>query len=297
MNVLITGACGFIGRELIKELEVHGHDLRLLDMTRPEDATVFRGQAGRAHIPLVTDWPFVQAEVTDPEAMLTACTDMEAVIHLAGEPRGLPEIGVETFRSNALGTFVAIDSAHRAGVQRFMCASSINAFGTFFWRLSGKPAPYTSMPLSEDFEPVPEDPYSLSKLVNEETCATYHRAYGMTTAAFRFAGVWPQERYEQTLEQGLLPTTAWSDDLYQWVHVSDIVRGIRQALETANMPGYGAYTLGAGDTRCPEPTLNLLTQFRPDLAVTTALPGRAPLLSIEKARSTFGYDPQYRLGD
>jgi nucleoside-diphosphate-sugar epimerase len=297
MKVLITGACGFIGRNLIKELETRGHELRLLDMTRPEDATVFRGAEGRAHVPLVTDWPFIQAEITDPDAMLAACADMDAVIHLAGEPRGLPEIGVETFRSNALGTFVTIDSAHRAGAARFMCASSINAYGTFFWRLSGKPAPYTTLPLDESFSPVPEDPYSLSKLVNEETCAAYYRAYGMTAVAFRFAGVWTHERYEQALEQGLPATTAWSDDLYQWVHVGDIARGIRQALESEQVSGFGVFTLSAADTRCPEPTMELLQRFRPDLSVEPHLQGRAPLLSIDTARPACGYVPQFRLGD
>lgn len=299
MKVLLTGACGFIGRNLIKELEGRGHELRLVDMTRPEDATVFAGREGRKSIPLVTDWPFIQAEITDPDAMRSACEGMDAVINLAGEPRGLPEIGVETFRSNALGTFVVINSAHEVGVQRFMCASSINAFGTFFWRLSGEPSPYTTMPLDETFSPVPEDPYSLSKLVNEETCAAFNRAYGMTTAAFRFAGVWSQDRYAEAQTAGLQPTTAWADDLYQWVHVEDIATGIRQALEQEDLPGFGAYTLGAADTRCPEPTMSLLEQFRPDLAqsVTRPLPGRAPLLSIDKARQTFGYSPQCTLGE
>jgi nucleoside-diphosphate-sugar epimerase len=155
------------------------------------------------------------------------------------------------------------------------------------------------MPIDETFPPVPEDPYSLSKLVNEETCAAFHRAYGMTTAAFRFAGVWSKEMYEKRLADGLQPTIQWSDDLYQWVHITDIVEGIRMALEEPNLPGYGAYTLSGADTRCPEPTLVILNKLRPDLAqnVLTPLEGRAPLLSIERARSTFGYAPRFRLGD
>ncbi len=296
MKVLITGACGFIGRNLIRELEP-SHELRLLDQTLPAEATVFAG-ATRTAIPLESDWPFIQAEITDTAAMRQAMAGMDAVIHLAGEPRGLPEIGVETFRANALGTFVAIDAAHAVGIQRFFCASSINAYGTFFWRLSGQPVPYTKLPLDESFPPIPEDPYSLSKQVNEETCAAYHRAYGMTTAAFRFAGVWSHDRHEQALADGLPATTTWSDDLYQWVHVADVVTGLRQALERVDLPGFGVYTLGAGDTRCPEPTMDLLQRFRPDLAATVVPPldGRAPLLSIEHARQTFGYVPGYRLG-
>ena len=137
MKVLITGATGFIGRNLIRALEP-AHELRLLDQARPEEATMFAG-ATRLVAPFATDWPFVQADITDEAAMLAAMDGMDAVIHLAGEPRGLPEIGVATFRDNALGTFVAIDTARRAGVGRFFCASSINAFGTFHWRLSGRP--------------------------------------------------------------------------------------------------------------------------------------------------------------
>ena len=57
----------------------------------------------------------MQADITDEAAMLAAMDGIDAVIHLAGEPRGLPEIGVATFRDNALGTFVAIDTAQRAG--------------------------------------------------------------------------------------------------------------------------------------------------------------------------------------
>ena len=120
----------------------------------------------------------------------------------------------------------------------------------------------------------------------------------MTAIAFRFAGVWSHERHTQTLEDGLEPTIGWSDDLFQWVHVADIARGIRKALEADRLTG-GAYTLGAGDTRCPEPTMTLLEQYRPDLAQTLkeSLPGRAPLLSIAKSQEAFGYDPQFRMGD
>jgi nucleoside-diphosphate-sugar epimerase len=299
MKILITGACGFIGRNLIKELEPN-HELRLLDQNRPEEATVWAPSTptGRALSPIKTDWPFIQAEIIDDTAMRAACQGMDAVVHLAGQPSGLPEIGVEIFRTNALGTFVAINEAHQVGVQRFMCASSINAFGTIYWRLSGKPSPYDRMPIDETFPPVPEDPYSLSKLVNEETCAAFNRAYNMTTAAFRFAGVWSQEVYEKRMNDGLKPTEQWLDDLFQWVHIADIVTGIRQALEKPDLPGFGAYTLSAGDTRCPEPTMDILRKFRPDLAqnVVTPLEGRAPLLSIGLAQRTFGYSPRYRLG-
>jgi len=73
MKVLITGACGFIGRRLIEELE-SAHELRLVDQSRPDEATIFvGGQAERAAAPFETQWPFLQADITDLDAMRQAC--------------------------------------------------------------------------------------------------------------------------------------------------------------------------------------------------------------------------------
>ncbi len=296
MNVLITGAAGWLARELGAELGER-HQLRLTDRVDPAEATIFvPGQLERQPAPLDSAWPYVRAEITDLDAMTRAAEGMDAIIHLAAATNGLPENGPAIMQANVVGTYVVFDAARLAGVRRVLCASSVNALGTIYWRLSGQPAPYTAMPIDETFRPVPEDPYSLSKWCNEETAAAFARAYGLTTAAFRFAGVWTQELYDRH-RANLAQTTAWSDDLYQWVHVADIVRGLRQALECEALPPIGVYHLGAGDTRCPEPTMDLLTRFRPDLAATLAKPieGRAPLLSIELARRTFGYAPVWRI--
>jgi UDP-glucose 4-epimerase len=298
MNVLITGACGFIGRALIQEME-RGHDLRLFDRQRPDEATVFSaGTGARAPAPFETPHPFLAGEVTDPEAALRAVEGMDAVVHLAGIPTGHPEEGVETFHVNACGTFTMLDACRRAGVKRFLCASSINAFGTIYWRVSKRPVEYHFLPLDESHPAEPEDPYSLSKLVNEETCAAFTRGYSITTAAFRFAGVWTEEMYDRRLREGHPPTPQWWDDLYNWIHIRDVVRGIRQAVECPTLPEFGVYTLNSADTRAPEPTMDLLERFRPDLIarLTRPLPARAALVSTERAAAAFGFAPQHRLG-
>jgi len=299
MKVMITGAFGFLGRRLITELEERGHDLLLLDQSAPEEATLYgRDFTEKIKCPVITKWPHVKAGITDADAVVRAMQGRDAVIHLAAIPSGYPEQGLDIMRVNVTGTYNILDAARLAGVSRAVCASSINAFGTFYWRLSGKPVEYKSMPLDETFDPVPEDPYSLSKLCNELTCAAFSRAYGLTTAALRFAGVWNPDKYTQARANALPPTKAWSDDLYQWVHIADIATGIRQALEEPTLPTFGVYTLAAADTQCPEDTMELLEKFRPDLArnLTAPLPGRTGLLSIRKARETFGYAPKYRLG-
>ncbi|MFD0670994.1 NAD-dependent epimerase/dehydratase family protein [Cohnella sp. GCM10027633] len=296
MRIVLTGACGFIGRKVIEELETRGHELHLVDRQRPEEATIFVPGA-RVSMPFKTDWPFYQADIMDAEAMERIVAGADAVMHLAAVPSGLPEDGREAFYYNACGTYSLLDASRLAEVPRFVAASSINAFGTFYWRIREAAIRYTRLPLTEDYRPEPQDPYSLSKLVNELTCEAYHRAYGMKTAALRFGGVWSDEVYDKALENGLTPTEAWTDDLYTWVHVRDIARGIRQALEAPELPGYGAYTMNAADTSRPEPTMELLERFRPDYLNALAAPieGRGALISSARAKEAFGFDPAYRL--
>ncbi len=288
MRVLITGACGLVGRAATAALAGR-HELRLLDRAMPAGGTGPAG-AGAAE--------FVRADITDPEAMRKACDGMDAVIHLAAVVSGDPARGVEIFRVNAMGTFVALDAARLAGARRFLCASSINATGMFAYRISGRPPDHGPLPMGEDFPPAPEDPYSLAKLANEHTCAAFHRAYGIETAAFRIAGVWSAEEYDKALARGLSPTEAWSDSLYNWVHAEDAAECFRLALEAPKIPGFGVYNLCAADTTRPEPTMDLLRRFRPDLAakVREPLSGRASLISIARAAATFGYSPRFRLG-
>lgn len=297
MKVLLTGAAGWLARTVAVELETHGHELRLLDCVAPDQATIFvPGKLERIHQPLKTRWPYTRADITDLDAICKAAGGVDAVIHLAAITDGLPEHGQRIMEINVVGTYVVLDAARLSGVKRVLAASSINAFGTFAWRLSGKPPVYKTMPLDESFVPVVEDPYSLSKLCNEQTCAAFSRAYGLTTVALRFAGVWTPEMYEHR-RKNMVPTLAWEPGLYQWVHVADIAVGIRQALESPKLPVSGVYTLGAADTTCPEPTMEILRRFRPDLAASLRRPlvGRAPLLSIDLARRTFGYSPRFRL--
>ncbi|GCE21200.1 NAD-dependent epimerase/dehydratase family protein [Dictyobacter kobayashii] len=299
MKILITGALGFIGRALTEYLGQRGHELRLLDIADPAAVPIFDQIQDKAVTQAVKlNWQFVRGEVTDPVVVAQAVKDMDAVVHLGGIPHGNPDQGTAIFRTNALGTFVVLDEARKAGIQRCICASSVNAFGTFYWRLKRHPIPYTRLPLDEDYPPAPEDPYSLSKLVNEETCAAFHRAYGMTTAALRFTYVWSEAQYQRALVT-LPPTAVWHDDLFSWLHIQDAVEGIEQALECADLPGFGAYNLCASDTCCPEPTVQLLERFRPDLlsVLTQPFHGRESLLSIDKARRTFGFAPRYRLTD
>ena len=122
----------------------------------------------------------------------------------------------------------------------------------------------------------------------------------MTAIAFRFAGVWSQTKYSGAREAGLAPATAWSDDLYQWVHVEDVARGIRQALEADHLTRLrGVHARGRRYPLPGSPPWSWSAGFAPTWHGRWLRRSQdaLPLLAIDKARNAFGYDPQFRLGD
>ncbi|MGW0229209.1 NAD-dependent epimerase/dehydratase family protein [Actinopolymorpha singaporensis] len=297
MRIAITGAAGWLGRYVTAALET-SHELVLIDNVAPEEATIFDPSApgGRRRLPLSPSWPYHHLDILDDEGLSRALTDVEVVVHLAGRPTGEWENAKATVMTNIVGTFNVFDQARMAGARRVVNASSINAFGTFYWRVSGRSPMHRSLPLTEDEPVTPEDPYSMSKATTEVLGATFNRAFGFEAVNLRFAGVWSESTYDAALDAGLPATKEWADDLFQWVHVLDVTQGItKAALVDTVVPV--PITLAAADTRAPEPTLEVLAKLRPELIqyLCEPLPKRAGLLSIARARTFLGYEPRYSL--
>ena len=146
--VALTGATGFIGQYLLKELPRRGYRVRVL-LRRPSMlptgcASAVIGDLARAH------------------NMAEALADVDAVIHSAGvapNMSGLPDDDYRLFNADATLAFAR--AAQRAKVKRFIFLSSIRA-------QSGPTAPF---PLTEDHEPAPTDAYGRSKLEAERGLA------------------------------------------------------------------------------------------------------------------------------
>jgi UDP-glucose 4-epimerase len=297
MRIAITGAAGWLGRYITAGLEAD-HELVLVDNVDPQEATIFDpgSPTGRRRMPLKSSWPYRQVDILDEPGLSSALEECEVVIHLAALPTGEWERSRLTMATNVMGTFNVFETARLLGVRRVVNASSINAFGTFFWRVSGLSPVYRSLPLTEDEPMLPEDPYSLSKATTELIGGTFHRAFGFEAANLRFAGVRSEDAYEQALDEGLPATTAWADDLFQWVHVRDVAQGIAKAATVPRIVPL-PITLAAADTRAPESTLDLLAKHQPDLVPLACEPlsGRASLLSIARARTFLGYAPAFSL--
>ena len=146
--VALTGATGFIGRHLLKELPKRGYKIRVL-LRRP---TMLPSEASSA----------VVGDLAAPRNMSDALAGIEAVIHSAGLAHGMSGIPEDDYRAiNTEATVALARAAGRARVRRFVFLSSIRA-------QSGHVA---SEVLTEDLEPRPTEAYGRSKLNAERGLA------------------------------------------------------------------------------------------------------------------------------
>ena len=115
MVTVVTGASGFLGAVVVRDLLAAGRQVRAVDIHR-----------GPALEGLEVEW--VQADVTDPFTLEPAFRDASVVYHFAamisvtGDPTGrVHEVNVDGVRN-------ASRAALTAGVSRFFHCSSVHAF-------------------------------------------------------------------------------------------------------------------------------------------------------------------------
>lgn len=133
--ILVTGASGFVGRQLCRHLQERGEQFRMC-MRHAYPNTISVGDINES-----TDWN-------------TALLGVQVVIHLAGRAHVLNHtLPYEFRRVNVEGTLNLASQAAAAGVKRFIFVSSIGVNGNRT----------VCSPFSESDQPNPQEPYAVSK--------------------------------------------------------------------------------------------------------------------------------------
>ncbi len=148
MRVLVTGANGFVGRHVVPALAARGHKVRAL--VRP-------GARTEGSLPEGAERVF--GDVTVPESLPAALSDVDAVVHLAGVTRASRASRYR--RVNVEGTRALADACVGRGLRRLVYLSSLSAQGP-----SRPGAPHREAGCE-----APIDAYGESKLAAERVLA------------------------------------------------------------------------------------------------------------------------------
>jgi len=262
MHVLVTGGAGFIGSHIVDALIARGDRVSIVD-------DLSTGSRANVH-------PRAALQVID---IRDAAADCDVVVHEAAQvdvrksvadPAGDAEI-------NVVGSIRLLEAAAKAGVKRFVFASSGGA-------IYGEPV---EVPQGENHPANPLSPYGCAKLCVEHYMSLYP---ALSCVALRYANVYGP-RQNAKGEAGVIAIWAprmWADDevtingsgaqTRDFVYVDDVVAANLAAIDGDFR---GAYNVGTG----VETSINDLHARMARITGTTRPATHAPAKAGEQMRS------------
>jgi nucleoside-diphosphate-sugar epimerase len=297
---LITGGSGFLGINLIRFLLEKGHEIVNLDL-EPFDYP----EADR-----VTT---IQGDIRDRATVDRCMTGCDMVVHCAA---ALPLYSEEDIMTTDVGgSRNVVESAHAAGVERFIHISSTAVYGI-----------PDHHPLVEDDDLVGVGPYGNAKIQAEDVCAAY-RAKGMCITIIRPKSFIGPERlgvfamlYDFARTGHGFVVLGDGNNPYQYLDVADLCQAIGLCLTGERDSVNDTFNIGAREFGTPRsdfqavldqagkgkkiigfpaaPAIFILRilealKMSPLYKWIYETAAKESFVSIEKAERVLGYNPQY----
>ena len=298
MKILVTGAAGFIGHNVVRFLEQQGHEIFGIDnrtnygfIPKDELEYLFKERARRVHtFPMVGD---IRKE--DDIKQRIGVFNIKTIVHLASFPRQKvveqnPSLASEVMST---GLINLLEAARTHKIKRFVYISSSMVYGDF------------ENDVSEDSPCNPIGQYGIMKYMGEQLVRDYARKYGFEYVIIRPSAVYGEYDVEDrvvskfmlsAMRGGTLKVKG-ANEVLDFTYVEDAAIGIAQATlndKSANK----IYNITRSDTK-----LTTLLEAA-ELAVQIAGKGSIEVLdrdlsfpkrgrlNIERAIQDFDYYPQ-----
>jgi nucleoside-diphosphate-sugar epimerase len=299
MNVLVTGAAGFIGSHLSGRLLDRGARVVGLDCF----TDYYPRPAKEANLATLTGRPgFSFVETTIQDAALGQLLDgVTHVFHLAAQA-GVRKSWGRDFQvytvNNIEATQVLLEACVGRPIERLVYASSSSVYGD-----------RAAIPMREDALPQPVSPYGVTKLAAEQLCHLYAVNHGVPATSMRYFTVYgPRQRPDMGFHKFLRaalrdePLQVFGDgeQTRDFTYVDDAVAATIAASERG-VPGR-AYNVGGGSRVTVNQVLDMIGQVsgrRVRIERGPAQKGdmRDTYADTSLARADLGFSPSVSLLD
>jgi nucleoside-diphosphate-sugar epimerase len=269
MRVLVSGSSGLIGRAVVEHLSAQGDQVVSFDVAEGHD-------------------------VLDAEDYAAAAQGCDAIVHAAGGQKpDASDSGQRFITHNVTGNWNMLEAAHKAGIQRVVTFSSVNAIGVF----RGEAAP-DYLPIDDDHPIRPPTAYGMAKRLIEELCRCCTATRGIATVCFRPPAVCgPARHASMAAARASDPAAEWTPywEYGAWIDVRDVAGAVFAALRCLELTHLTALIV-ADDVTSPIPPRELAKKLLPDVPWRGPEPTDewAPLVRSDRAREALGWRPQHR---
>ena len=251
MNILVTGAAGYIGSIVSEVLLARGMKVVALDSLIEGNRAAVPPDAIFCHVDLA-DRPQLEAVFTKNK--------IDAVMHFAAEALVAKSMREPStfYAANVACGINLLDAVTRHGIKKFVFSSTAATYGE----------PDT-VPIPEDHRKLPINPYGKSKLLFEQVLADYRGYTGLQYATLRYfnaAGASAERGEAHRTETHLIPRvldaaagvipavdvlgtdypTPDGTCVRDYVHVLDIADSHLRALENIHRVSGEAFNVGTG---------------------------------------------------
>ncbi|MDM5280968.1 GDP-mannose 4,6-dehydratase [Paenibacillus silvae] len=287
MNIVITGASGFVGFNLSHYLMQKGHQVTLLDQDDYCQRLV--------HGSPLHDMPYIKCNLAEDRLHLPPGTDH--IIHLAAMPHvdysyHQPS---EVFRNNTLSTQAILQYALTHGIP-LLLASSVEVYGGEWGRVYRESDPYS-----------PVSPYSASKVACETLAMSYAQCYQLPVNIFRLTNLYgPWQLPDRIIPRNFgrmldgLPLDIQGSAVRDFLYIDDALRAIEQIMLSGQNGQTYNISSGIGTTMqeigmLMEPLARSAEAMEIRQQEPTQSRGSSLVVHSGKLRSAFGWYPEITL--
>ena len=301
MRILVTGGAGYIGSVATAMLLDRGYEVTVLDDLSTGHADAVSKGAN-----------FIEGSLLNNEDLSKALIGCDAVMHFAakslvGESVEKPELYEKV---NVGGSKALISKMKELGINKIVFSSTAATYG--------EPK---RVPISENDEPAPKNPYGATKLeidrmIGESGFDAISLRYFNVAGAFNNNGTWLSERHNP--ETHLIPNvlkatpenpvkifgTDWPNEdgtcIRDYIHVVDLIEAHIIALQKLPKGKHEIINLGSGDGYSVKEVISA-AQKAVGHQIPTESSGRRAgdpavlIADITKAKSYLGWQPQLDL--